>query len=121
MGLSSNSHLATALFGKTRFGVLRLFFTNPSETFYLREVMRAVGTGPGAVQREVALLHGLGLLERRVKGRLVLYRADPGCPVFRELQSLVHGLDDRAGNEADVAASADTAAVWSRLPWAAPG
>lgn len=43
-------HLTSALFGKTRRALLALFYSHPDETFYLRQVIRAVSLGQGTVQ-----------------------------------------------------------------------
>jgi len=115
MGIKSRSGLSESLFGKTRFAVLRLFFSNPSEPFYLQEVIRAAKTGQGAVEREVALLHRLGILDRRVKGRLVLYQASFRCPIFEELQSLVLRIDSSAPGHTDRPEALP--GELHRLPW----
>lgn len=83
------SSLAAALFGKTRRAVLALLFGNPDRSFYLREVVRAVAAGQGAVQRELDRLTQAGIVQRRRHGRQVFYQANPRCPVFTELRSIV--------------------------------
>ncbi len=42
-----------ALFGRTRSALLALLFGHTDESFYLRQLIRAVGTGNGALQREI--------------------------------------------------------------------
>lgn len=79
----------TALFGKTRRSVLALLYSHPDDAFYLRQVARAVGSGLGAIQRELGRLTAAGILLRRVGGRQVYYQANRACPIFAELQSLV--------------------------------
>ena len=81
--------LATALFGKTRQAVLALFFGNDDRAFYQREVVRLVGAGHGAVQRELARLVAVGVLTRSVDGHQVYFRVNRGCPIFGELKSLL--------------------------------
>ena len=85
----SAEKLASGLFGKTRRAVLALLFTQPDESFYLREVAQATGAGLGAVQRELKHLNDAGIILRRVRGRQVYFQADPDCPIFTELQHLV--------------------------------
>lgn len=90
MGTSpQNAPLNSALFGKTRRAVLALLYSHPDEAFYLRQLIRAAGVGQGAVQREVKRLSDAGIVRRTVRGHQVYYQADPRCPVFRELKSLV--------------------------------
>ena len=50
---------------------------------------RRVGAGLGAVDREVSRLAGAGILTRTVRGRQVYYQANPSCPVFAEIKSLM--------------------------------
>jgi predicted nucleotidyltransferase len=44
---------------------------------------------PATIQREVGLLADAGVLERRVQGRQVFYRAAVSCPIYPELRSIV--------------------------------
>ena len=90
MGTQSNdSTLASALFGKVRLAVLALLFGHPDRAFYVREVVRAVEGGQGAVQRELARLSGVGLLLRREDGRQVYYQANSENPLYTELRSIM--------------------------------
>lgn len=59
------------------------------EAFYLRQLARAAGVGLGAVQREVKRLSEAGILQRTGRGQHVYYQANPQCPLFSELRSLV--------------------------------
>jgi len=79
----------SALFGKTRLGVLALLYGNPDESFYTREVVRIVGAGHGAVQRELKRLTEAGILRRSVQGNQVHYQANANCPIFPDLERLV--------------------------------
>jgi predicted nucleotidyltransferase len=81
--------LTSTLFGKTRRALLAIFYTHPEESFYLRQVIRAVSLGQGTVQRELAKLTGAGLLLRNSRGNQVFYQANRESPIFKELQSLV--------------------------------
>jgi predicted nucleotidyltransferase len=81
--------LGTLLFGKTRRAVLALAFGRPEEAFYVRQVARYAATGNGVVQRELEQLAAVGILTRRPSGRQVYYQANPDCPIFKELKTLV--------------------------------
>jgi len=85
----AGSNLSTALFGRTRRAILAQLYGHPDEAYYLRQLVRAAGVGSGAVQREVARLAGAGIIQRAVRGRQVYYQANPECPLFPELKSLV--------------------------------
>ena len=78
-----------ALFGRTRSALLALLFGHTDESFYLRQLIRAVGTGNGALQREIKQLTDMGLIVRRAQGNQVLYRANKQSPIFPEIKRLV--------------------------------
>jgi DNA-binding transcriptional ArsR family regulator len=82
-------NLASALVGKTRRAVLALLYAHPDESFFLRQVARATGSGQGSVQRELRRLLEAGIIERSGHGRQVYYQANRQCPVFAELQGLM--------------------------------
>ncbi len=81
--------LSAALFGRTRRAVLALLFGHPDESFYVREVLRAVGTGRGAVQRELKRLEQAGIVRRWRRGPQVFFQANAECPVFAELRGFI--------------------------------
>ena len=88
MGTVSDN-LNSALFGKVRSSVLALLFSHGDESFYFREVERALGVGRGAVQRELTRLVRAGLVIRHKRGNQVYYQANRKSAVFSELKSLV--------------------------------
>jgi len=81
--------LSATLFGKTRRAVLALLYSHVDELFYFRQIARTAGVGLGAVQRELKKLSGAGIIRRTLRGRQVYYQANPECPVYSELKSLV--------------------------------
>ena len=85
----TSSCLSAALFGQTRRAILALLYGHPDEAYYLRQLARSGGLGLGAVQREVKRLAEAGIFRRTVRGRQVYYQANPECPLFEELKSLV--------------------------------
>jgi uncharacterized protein len=85
----ARSSMASALFGKTRLAVLSLLYGRPDRAFYVREVVRAAGSGQGAVQRELVQLAEAGLIERVDRDRQVYYQANRSNPIFEELRALV--------------------------------
>jgi predicted nucleotidyltransferase len=78
-----------ALMPKTRRAILGLLFRHPGEAFYQGQIMRAVGGGRGAVQRELASLTEAGILRRDLRGDRAYFLANEDCPVFQELRGLV--------------------------------
>lgn len=89
--------IASALFGAARQGVLRLLFGHAGQRFYQRQIVRDVGLGYGAVQRELKRLERCGLLLRSVEGRQTYYQANADSPVFEELRGLVRKTFGVAG------------------------
>ncbi len=81
--------LSATLFGKTRRAVLALLYSHVEESFYIRQIARTAGVGLGAVQRELKKLSEAGIIRRTVRGRQIYYQANPECPVYAELKSLV--------------------------------
>lgn len=89
MSTNLNNPISSALFGPTRRAVLALLYGQTQESFYLRQIARWVGTGQGAVQRELKGLAGAGIILRQQRGKEVYYQANPQCPIFAELKGLV--------------------------------
>lgn len=81
--------VADALFSKVQQRVLALLFGDPDRSFYANQVIAHVGSGSGAVQRELARLTGAGLLTVIRIGRQTHYQANAASPVFAELRSIV--------------------------------
>lgn len=77
------------LFSQTRASLLALLYGHTDESFYQRQLIRAVGAGHGAIQRELKRLTGMGLIVRKVQGNQVLYRANAKSPIFAEIRSLM--------------------------------
>lgn len=81
--------ISSILFGKTRRALLGLFFSKPDQSFYLREMVRSLQIGQGAIQRELSQLVSAGILTRRREGNLIYYQANRQLPIFSELKSIV--------------------------------
>src|SRR5262245_50509075 len=81
--------IAAALFGAVRQGVLALLYGHPYQRFYQRQIVRELGLGSGAVQRELVRLTRSGILTRNVEGRQTYFQANGDSPIFDELRSLI--------------------------------
>lgn len=81
--------LADALFSGTKQQVLGLLFAQPERSFYATEVIGLVGSGTGAVQRELAALAQTGLVTVKAVGNQKHYQANPDSPIFEELRAIV--------------------------------
>jgi len=90
MGTDAGSdRVSRLLFGSIRREVLALLLGRPDERFYLREVLRAVGSGSGAVQRELKQLVDAGLVDRETHGHHVYFSANRAAAIFPELQAII--------------------------------
>jgi uncharacterized protein len=89
MGTATPDRVSRLLFGSIRREVLVLLMGRPDERFYLREILRAVGGGSGAVQRELKQLTEAGLVEREARGNHVYFSANREAAIFPELRSIV--------------------------------
>jgi predicted nucleotidyltransferase len=81
--------MSSALFSNVQQRVLGLIFGHPDRSFYTSEILRAVNSGTGAVERELKRLQSSGLVSVERIGNQKHYRANPDSPIFGELQSLV--------------------------------
>jgi len=90
------------LFGQTRREVLGLLLGRPGERFYLRQIVRTVGTGTGSVQRELNQLTEAGLITRVAEGRQVYFSANRSSVIFNELQAII----EKTAGAAEVVRSA---------------
>ena len=77
------------LFGQTRSALLGILYGHADQSFYLRQLVREVGAGHGALQRELKHLTDMGLIVRTVQGNQVLYQANSQSPIFSEIKSLI--------------------------------
>jgi predicted nucleotidyltransferase len=101
MGTPSSTpadRIAHVLFGSTRRDVLALLMGRPDESFYLREILRTIGGGSGAVQRELKQLADAGLIRRETRGNQVYFSANRDAPIFADLRAIV----EKTAGTADV-------------------
>lgn len=82
--------LGDALFSKTQQGVMTYLFGNPNRSYYASELIKLIGAGSGAVQRELKRLSECGLVFIQRIGNQTHYRANHESPVFHELVQIVY-------------------------------
>lgn len=87
--MSTSAFTRRSLFGHTRSALLALIYGHADQSFYLRQLVRMVGAGHGALQRELKHLTDMGLIVRTTQGNQVLYRANSESPIFSEIKSLI--------------------------------
>ena len=60
--------MLTKLFSSTRAELLGLFFNNPDDKFYLREIARHIGKDAAGIQRELDNMVRVGVLGKTKRG-----------------------------------------------------
>ena len=83
------SQLADALFTTTQQRVLGLLYTQPEKSFYTKEILRMTGMGVATIKRELDRMLAAGLLTFTKSGNQHHYQANPQCPIYEELLSIV--------------------------------
>jgi len=74
---------------KIRQGLLTIFFTNPSQKYYLREIQRLLGYSAGSIRRELLRFQKDNLFNTSRVGNLLFYSINTSHPLFKELKSIV--------------------------------
>jgi predicted nucleotidyltransferase len=80
---------AALLFGAYRRDALALLLLHPEESLHVREIARAIGKAPGTLLRELNALAGAGVLTRKPVGNQVHFQANPACPIYEDLRSIL--------------------------------
>jgi DNA-binding transcriptional ArsR family regulator len=83
------SSVLDALFPAVRQGVLAATLMHADQWWYMSDLAAHLGRTPSSLQRELASLTGAGVLESRVEGNRVYYRANSESPFFAELKGLL--------------------------------
>ncbi len=81
--------MLTKLFSSTRAELLGLFFNNPDDRFYLREIARHIGKDAAGIKRELDNLVKIGLLGKEKRGVQKYYFANKNSPIFAEMKGLI--------------------------------
>jgi len=87
---------------KNRAELLKLFFTNPDQTFYMQEIGRILGKKPGAFQRTLNNLVSEGTLESEYRANARYFKVNKNYPLFEELKSIVFKTVGVSGSLKDV-------------------
>jgi predicted nucleotidyltransferase len=74
---------------KNRAELLRLFFTNPDQAFYMQEIGRNLGKKPGCFQRVINNMEKEGVLMSERKANARYFRVNKEYPLYDELKNIV--------------------------------
>ena len=78
---------------KNREALIRLFYTNPGKSYYMREVGKILGKKPGVFQRMINNLDDEGVLTSQYIANARFFRANKKHPLYKELTSLARKLE----------------------------
>lgn len=83
------AHLSDFMLSKVRVKLIELFFSNPSEMWYVRELTRLTNEEINAVRRELARMLEVGLITSENRGNRLYYMLNKHYEFFQELLTLV--------------------------------
>jgi len=81
--------LRNLFISKVRVKLLQIFFDNPNELYYVRQLVRKADEEINAVRRELEHLEKAGLLKKEPRGNRLYYWLDKNCSYFDDLASMV--------------------------------
>jgi hypothetical protein len=100
------------LFGsKTRVKLLRLFYSNPNRSFYVREITRKIDEQINSVRRELANLLSIGIISSDTTNNRLYYEANQEYEYFKPLEMIFGGGDAAVDGEQEVVLPAATKPV----------
>jgi predicted transcriptional regulator len=94
------------LFGsKTRVKLLRLFFSNPNRSFYVREITRKIDEQINSVRRELANLLSIGIISSDTTNNRLYYEVNQSYELYEPLR-MMFGSNTSDNKKEPVAAKA---------------
>lgn len=100
---------------KLREAILRLYFVEPDNEYYLRQLEKILKATVGNIRRELLNLKKAGIFLSRKKGRLDFYYLNKKYPLFNELKQIVNktiGLVDEIKKEINKIREIETAFIY---------
>lgn len=88
MGTLSPSGIASGLFAPVQQRLIGLLFGQPGRRFQSAELIRMIGSGTGAVLRQLARLVESGLVTLSAEGNRKFYQANQASPICAELTGI---------------------------------
>ncbi|MCX5666850.1 MAG: nucleotidyltransferase domain-containing protein [Candidatus Omnitrophica bacterium] len=83
---------------KNRAQLLRLFFTNPDQSFYMQEIGRILGKKPGNFQRVINSMEREGVLVSERKANARYFKANKEYPLYEEYKNIIFKTVGAAGS-----------------------
>ena len=83
---------------KNRAELLRIFFTNPEQSFYMQEIGRMLGKKPGIFQRMINTMEKDGILLSEYRANARYFKVNKDYPLYAELKNIVFKTVGIAGS-----------------------
>jgi DNA-binding transcriptional ArsR family regulator len=77
------------MISRVRVKILKIFYENPHELYYVRQLTRKTDEEINAVRRELNRLDRIGVLKKEKRGNRLYYYLDPSYDFYEDLMSLV--------------------------------
>lgn len=77
------------MISRVRVKIMQLFFLNPEEMYYVRQITRKTNEEINAVRRELDKMLGYGLLRSEERGNRLYYQLNQRYLFYQELQQMV--------------------------------
>ncbi|MBN1982076.1 MAG: nucleotidyltransferase domain-containing protein [Chitinivibrionales bacterium] len=74
---------------KNRAALLRLFYTNPDQSYYMQEIGRILNKKPGYFQRTLNKMVDEGILISELRANARYFKVNKDYPLYEELKSIV--------------------------------
>lgn len=87
---------------KIRTKILKHFFSNKNEKYYLRQLERTLGIHVANIRRELISLEKMGLFRKEKKGKEVYYFLNTDLAIFEEISKIISktiGMEAVLGRE----------------------
>ncbi|HEX9817791.1 MAG TPA: winged helix-turn-helix domain-containing protein [Patescibacteria group bacterium] len=81
--------LKDIIISRVRVEMLELFYSNPEEIYYVRQITREIKEEINAVRRELDRLLGAGVLKSEQRGNRLYYSLNPRYLYYQELQQMI--------------------------------
>lgn len=78
----------------TRVKLLTIFFSNPDDEYFIRELTRKLDEQINSIRRELNNMKKIGLLKSRSKFRKKYFTLNPDFLILDELNSIIHKCTD---------------------------
>ncbi|MCA9329374.1 transcriptional regulator, partial [Candidatus Saccharibacteria bacterium] len=96
------------LFGsKTRVKLLRLFYSNPNRSFYVREITRKIDEQINSVRRELANLLNVGIITSDTTNNKLYYEVNQTYEYYKPLSQIFGNIKNSKSKESSNSRTVD--------------